>query len=504
MTADRGSGAGGRGPGGFAGPSRREFLTGAVATAALARAGTAQGPAAKRGKIDIHVHLGRDRDEMRQVTKDKIPGAVKHLIAEMDKHGVAKALIVPVEPLFPTDIYLEAAKLEPERLLAACSVVPRPANQAIDKLRAYREQGARALKLQPQQYDPQDPAVERLVAEAVQRNLPVLFHHTDTPKGFPDMLSHLASTFPNGNFVVIHFGGVYGFWDVLPLARLPNVYLETSTAFARIVKSPLRSMLHFLAEENRLDKIIFGSELPGDYGTVFSAIDALLGPGAKEEVRKAVYRGNAEKILRLTASSRLQREEEDRERREKVTETFGVLGLKEGVRVADIGAGDGFYTVRLSRAVGKTGRVLAVDVSEREVKRLTTRLKEDEIDNVEVIHGDAKDPKLAAETVDAALIVDAYHEMKEHQAMLAGIRRALKPGGRLVILDHNRRGDSEKDDKKRTREQQVNNHEIEMELVEQELGQAGFEIAERRPRFVESGRGSSVMWLIVARRGGER
>src|SRR5262249_54361943 len=246
----------------------------------------------------------------------------------------------------------QAAKLEPERLIPACSVFPRPTNEAIDKLKSYRDRGAKALKLQPMQYDPKDPAVEGLIAEAVRMGMPGLFHHTDTPKSFPDLLQPLATTFPNGNFVVVHFGGVYGFWDVLPLARLPNVYLETSTAFPRLVKSPLRHMLHFLSEENHLDKLIFGSEHPSSYPEVIGAIDDLLGARAKPEVGRAIYRGNAEKILKLTVSSRLLTDERERERTQKVGEVFSAMGVKDGARVAEVGAGPGFFVVRLARAVG--------------------------------------------------------------------------------------------------------------------------------------------------------
>lgn len=288
---------------------RRMFLGGSVASAALyalpswakaaPEAQAAQLKNRAQPKIDIHVHLGRDRQEMQKMTREKVSDAVRYITGEMDKYNIEKSLIVAVEPLFPTEVYLEAAKLEPQRLLVCCSLVPRPANQAVDKLKSFRDRGARALKLQPMQYDPQDPAVERVVYEAVRLGMPVLFHHTDVPKGFVDMLTHFASSFPDGNFVVVHFGGVYGFWDVLPLSRLPNVYLETSTAFPRLVKSPVRSMLHFLIAENRLNKIIFGSELPMDYAEVFSAIDELLGDHGKEDVVKAVYKGNAERILKL-------------------------------------------------------------------------------------------------------------------------------------------------------------------------------------------------------------
>jgi len=158
--------------------------------------------------------------------------------------------------------------------------------------------GAKALKLQPMEYDPSDPAVERLVYEAVKLRMPVLFHHTDLPKTFPAMLTHFASTFTDGNFVVIHFGGIYGFREVLPLASLPNVFLETSTAFQRIVNSPLKDDLTFF-QQDRLNKLIFGTEHPLDYELVTAAINTLAGEKAAPDVIAAIFRGNAEKLLGL-------------------------------------------------------------------------------------------------------------------------------------------------------------------------------------------------------------
>ncbi len=263
------------------------------------QAGEARGRGSGAGKFDFHVHLGRDRQEMFAMSGDKVSAAVKYLIAEMDKNNVTKSMIVAVEPVFPTELYLDAVKLEPQRLVAACSMMPRPIDQAINKLKAYHNAGAKALKLQPMEYDPHDPAVERLVYEAVKLRMPVLFHHTDLPRTFPGMLSHFASTFTDGNFVVIHFGGIYGFRDVLPLASLPNVFLETSTAFPRIVNGPSKDDLTFLRQD-RLNKLIFGSEHPLDYDLVTAAIDTLLGE-ASPEVVASVYRGNAEKLLGLAS-----------------------------------------------------------------------------------------------------------------------------------------------------------------------------------------------------------
>src|SRR5262249_35016207 len=156
--------------------------------------------------------------------------------------------------------------------------------------------------------------------------------------------------------------------------------------------------------ENHLDKLIFGSEHPSSYPEVIGAIDDLLGARAKPEVGRAIYRGNAEKILKLTVSSRLLTDERERERTQKVGEVFSAMGVKDGARVAEVGAGPGFFVVRLARAVGPAGRVFAVDISESQVKELLKRLQEDGIENVVVVHGLVDDPKLAAASLDAALI----------------------------------------------------------------------------------------------------
>ncbi len=299
---------------------RREFLKNvAFAGAALSSLGTeshaqaAQQPAAvvrpatsSIRKIDLHVHLGRDQRE--QFNPDQlrtnVSVAAKWLVEQMDTKNIEKSLLVPVDPIMPTEIYMQAAKEIPDRLLSACSLIPRatiPLERLIDQLKRWRDAGARALKLQPLQYDPRDPVAERLVYEAIRLGMPVLFHYTDLPTSFPAWLEHLATTFTEANFVVIHFGGIYGFQSVLPLAHfLPNVWLETSTAFIQIVNSPLRNHLHFLQQGRppRTGKLIFGSEHPRDYDAVLAAIDAVT-EGASGDVVEAIYRGNAAQLLKL-------------------------------------------------------------------------------------------------------------------------------------------------------------------------------------------------------------
>lgn len=279
--------------------SRRHFIqAGAMTVAGLALARAEQ--AESKSRIDIHVHLGKDDKQQFDPAslRSDLDGVVRYLVGEMDQQGIEKSLIVPVDPIMPTEIYLDAAKRAPDRILAACSMIPRAARNPLEQLRQYREQGARALKLQPMQYDPADPIVERLIAEAVRLEMPVLFHFTDLPLSFPTFLEHLAGTFSTGNFVVIHFGGVFGFERVLPLgARLANVYLETSTAFADVVNSPLRERLYFFTR-NHLGKLIFGTEHPRDYAKVIAAIDKLT-TDAPADTRQKIYRDNARKILKL-------------------------------------------------------------------------------------------------------------------------------------------------------------------------------------------------------------
>jgi predicted methyltransferase len=161
--------------------------------------------------------------------------------------------------------------------------------------------------------------------------------------------------------------------------------------------------------------------------------------------------------------------EAPREQWQKIDEIFAAMQVKPGAVVADIGAGNGFFTTRLAAAVGQTGRVLAVDIGPDALRRLRARVSADGLTNVEVIEGAVDDPKLPAATLDAALIVNAYHEMTEHQAMLAHIRKALKPGGRLVIVEpigHARR--------EAARDQQTRNHEIAIDFVRDDARTAGF------------------------------
>jgi predicted methyltransferase len=184
--------------------------------------------------------------------------------------------------------------------------------------------------------------------------------------------------------------------------------------------------------------------------------------------------------------------EGQREGWQKVGEIFQAMQVEPGALVADIGAGDGFFTKRLSEAVGAQGRVFAVDIGADALRRLRTRVAEEGLANVEVVEGAVDDPRLPAGSIDAALIVNAYHEMTEHQAMLAKIKAALKPGGRLVIVEpisgSRRNG---------RREEQTRNHEIGVDFVREDARAAGFTQVLLQDPFTTRAHGNDEEWMLV-------
>jgi ubiquinone/menaquinone biosynthesis C-methylase UbiE len=130
----------------------------------------------------------------------------------------------------------------------------------------------------------------------------------------------------------------------------------------------------------------------------------------------------------------LERSERDEEEAPDIA--LNVLKIPRGASVADIGAGSGFITERLSARVGPTGRVFANDLQPQMLQILGRRLAQRNITNVTLVQGTIDDPKLDPASVDLEIMVDVYHELSQPQAMLRRLRAALKPGGRLVLLEY--------------------------------------------------------------------
>jgi ubiquinone/menaquinone biosynthesis C-methylase UbiE len=189
--------------------------------------------------------------------------------------------------------------------------------------------------------------------------------------------------------------------------------------------------------------------------------------------------------------------EDDRvaEMKRRVVET---LQLRAGDTAADVGCGEGFYTIPLARFLGPSGKVFAVDINDAALLKLKQHLSEEGLKNVEVIKGAEDDPKLPANRADAVLIVNSYHEMTAHEAMLRHTLAALKQGGVFVLME----GISDSRETK-SRDEQIKHHQLAPQVAKQEVEEAGFEIVEVRDPFIErtpDEDGKSRWWVLVARK----
>jgi SAM-dependent methyltransferase len=126
---------------------------------------------------------------------------------------------------------------------------------------------------------------------------------------------------------------------------------------------------------------------------------------------------------------------ESREREEECSALLEALGVKRGQTVCDMGCGNGFYTLKLAEIVGDEGEVLAVDIQPEMLRLLMERAKQAGLKNIRPILGSPIDPRLPAGKVDLILCVDVYHEFSHPEHMLAAMRKALKPEGRLALVE---------------------------------------------------------------------
>lgn len=131
-------------------------------------------------------------------------------------------------------------------------------------------------------------------------------------------------------------------------------------------------------------------------------------------------------------------DEDTRDRLGEADDVMSRAGIAAGMSVADIGAGDGYYTIRLSARVGEGGRVLAQDIMPEAIDRLGLRVRSERLDNVSVQLGGAADPKLPANSFDRVLMVHMYHEIEEPYAFLWHLWPALRGDGQIIVVDGNR------------------------------------------------------------------
>lgn len=129
-------------------------------------------------------------------------------------------------------------------------------------------------------------------------------------------------------------------------------------------------------------------------------------------------------------------ERPEREREELPSTLIGLMDIKPGDHVADIGAGSGYHTRRIAPIVGDDGQVYAVDIQPEMLAILQGGLAAQGINNVTSVLGEIADPKLPSTTIDMAFMVDVYHEFSHPYEMISALCDALKPGGRLILVEY--------------------------------------------------------------------
>ena len=155
------------------------------------------------------------------------------------------------------------------------------------------------------------------------------------------------------------------------------------------------------------------------------AIEENVNPGINQNYQDAEYQ------QWLSTFERTGREVYDRQQ-----DVVQALALKQGMDIADIGAGTGFYSLLFAEQVGNSGNVYAVDVTDDFVRNIKRRAAEYNFNNIQAVLSKQKDTQLNSDSIDMAFVCNTYHHFEYPQAMLASIHRALRPGGTLVIIDY--------------------------------------------------------------------
>jgi len=190
---------------------------------------------------------------------------------------------------------------------------------------------------------------------------------------------------------------------------------------------------------------------------------------------------------------RLEEVERERDQWQRPAEVIQQLDLKEGNTVVDLGSGVGYFSLKLSAAVGKSGKVMAVDILKFPLFVLRTRAFIGGQHNIHTVLGEPENPHLAAGSVDAVLIVNTYHELTAPEPILDSVFRSLQPGGRLVVVDRS------PDTMAESPATEAEHHHIGRAEAETEIRKMGFEILRQDDHFAQPPN-DNVWWLIAARR----
>jgi SAM-dependent methyltransferase len=173
-------------------------------------------------------------------------------------------------------------------------------------------------------------------------------------------------------------------------------------------------------------------------------------------------------------------EDPERDAKLQIERVMDVLDIRAGTSVADVGAGSGWFTVRAARRAGASGTIYAVEINRDYLNHIEQRARREGLGNIKAVLGKEDDPMLPERSVDAVLILKTYHEIAQPVRLLRNLRRSLRPGARVGIIDREGKGDD---------------HGIARDVVVREAERAGYALAEEHD-FVK---GDGMDYLLVFR-----
>jgi protein-L-isoaspartate O-methyltransferase len=153
-----------------------------------------------------------------------------------------------------------------------------------------------------------------------------------------------------------------------------------------------------------------------------------------------------------------------RDERLQINRVMEILGVAPGSVVADIGAGSGWFTVRVARRVTETGGVYAVDINPEAIRYINQRIQKEHLHNVKTILSKPDEPLLPANKIDSVLLLKTYHEVEKPVTLLRNLRPSLRTGAKVGVIDRNGNGE---------------NHGVAREVVIREASQAGYTLREQ-------------------------
>jgi ubiquinone/menaquinone biosynthesis C-methylase UbiE len=180
----------------------------------------------------------------------------------------------------------------------------------------------------------------------------------------------------------------------------------------------------------------------------------------------------------------------ERDAWQRPADVLDALGVGPGAAVADVGSGDGYFTFHIARRVGSTGMAIAEDIDGDDLAKVERKAEAEGLAQVRTVLGATDDPRLPEGALDAVLVVNAYHEMVEHDAMLLGMVRALKPGGRLGIID-------KRDEPGESRATYRGRHSLPAAVVLEDAARSGLLFRGEEPGFRRPRRGGEDWYFLV-------